>query len=161
MRRDMLDEQHDKLESDEAMLHEQLEKFKKSNIVYRFFCICRRKRLTNSRASIEKRRTRNQQDKQNLDDEEHQFWTNLNRNEQNVSSFRPTCPICIYDLRNESHSIFALKCGHMYHIKCIEEYINQEYTDDRGIVNNTRRCTICNAIINREDRGIHLEIIYM
>lgn len=38
----------------------------------------------------------------------------------------PVCPICLQDMRLKTLQIFTLRCGHMGHHRCLEQYVETE-----------------------------------
>lgn len=74
------------------------------------------------------------------------FWGQVDRNEPNARRLIPGCSICQHDLRNESFTVQKLRCGHMFHTRCIERHL-----DD----NDNPRCPNCNVYTNNIGERVH------
>ncbi|KAI8352924.1 hypothetical protein BD560DRAFT_427106 [Blakeslea trispora] len=67
-----------------------------------------------------------------------------------MSSNPPICSICIVDLLSTESQIASLKCGHVFHQWCIDEWIN-----------NKSACPICNTSTEKSSfRSLYFSSAY-
>lgn len=79
------------------------------------------------------------------------FYDAIEENDQ-IEDKNPICPICRFDLRNESthlQHITVTRCGHVYHNHCLKRNI---------IRHNQNLCCVCNSFVSiAGSRRIYLQ----
>jgi hypothetical protein len=62
----------------------------------------------------------------------------------NYSEVIDECPICYAKINKESNQVYILRCSHMFHYSCIQQWFNKD---------NTRRmCPMCRQDVSPPEK---------
>lgn len=95
---------------------------------YRFMNLRARNRLTRLRMALEL------YEQDHPDNSNARYWQNIEINEMEAKRKNPICPICRYDIRNDSFEPIVLPCMHVVHQSCLRRQMERFHNN---------RCSIC------------------